>query len=70
MEDNSVRSKMQSALIQWHTPKSAGQIAENILRAVFKNAGRPVNEGETPVLAREQNVPQPGKIEQHNLSAA
>jgi len=70
MEDNSVRSKMQSALLQWHTPKSAGQIAENILRAVFKNAGRPVNEGETPVLAREQNVPQPGKIEQHNLSAA
>jgi UDP-N-acetylglucosamine--N-acetylmuramyl-(pentapeptide) pyrophosphoryl-undecaprenol N-acetylglucosamine transferase len=70
MENNSVRSKMQSALIQWHAPKSAGQIAENILRAVFKNAGRPVNEGETPVLAREQNVPHPGKIEQHNLSAA
>jgi UDP-N-acetylglucosamine--N-acetylmuramyl-(pentapeptide) pyrophosphoryl-undecaprenol N-acetylglucosamine transferase len=70
MEDNSVRSKMQSALLQWHAPKSAGQIAENILRAVFKNAGRPVNEGETTVLARDQNVPQPGKIEQHNLSTA
>jgi UDP-N-acetylglucosamine--N-acetylmuramyl-(pentapeptide) pyrophosphoryl-undecaprenol N-acetylglucosamine transferase len=70
VEDNSVRSKMQSALIQWHAPKSAGQIAENILRAVFKNAGRPVNKGETPVLARDQNVPQPGKIEQHNLSTA
>ena len=70
MEDNSVRSKMQSALIQWHAPKSAGQIAENILRAVFKNAGRPVNEGETTVLARDQNIPQPGKIEQHNLSTA
>ena len=70
VDDHSVRSKMQSALIQWHAPKSAGQIAENILRAVFKNAGRPVNEGETTVLARDQNIPQPGKIEQHNLSAA
>ena len=70
VDDHSVRSKMQSALTQWHAPKAAEQIAENILSAVFKNAGRPINEGETPVLAREQNVPHPGKIEQHNLSAA
>ena len=70
VDDHSVRSKMQSALTQWHAPKAAEQIAENILSAVFKNAGRPVNEGETPVLAREQNIPQPGKIEQHNLSTA
>ena len=70
VDDHSVRSKMQSALTQWHAPKAAEQIAENILRAVFKNAGRPVNEGETTFLARDQNIPQPGKIEQHNLSAA
>jgi UDP-N-acetylglucosamine--N-acetylmuramyl-(pentapeptide) pyrophosphoryl-undecaprenol N-acetylglucosamine transferase len=70
VEDNSVRSKMQSALMPWHAPKSAEQIADNILRAVFENAGRPVNEGETTVLAREQTVSPPGKIEQHHLSAA
>jgi UDP-N-acetylglucosamine--N-acetylmuramyl-(pentapeptide) pyrophosphoryl-undecaprenol N-acetylglucosamine transferase len=70
VDDHSVRSKIQSALTQWHAPKAAEQIAENILSAVFKNAGRPVNEEETPVLAREQNVPHPRKIEQHNLSAA
>jgi UDP-N-acetylglucosamine--N-acetylmuramyl-(pentapeptide) pyrophosphoryl-undecaprenol N-acetylglucosamine transferase len=70
VDDHSVRSKMQSALTQWHAPKAAEQIAENILSAVFKNAGRLVNEGETTVLARDQNIPQPGKIEQHNLSTA
>ena len=30
----SSRSKMQTALAQWHAPKAAEQIAENILSAI------------------------------------
>ena len=36
IEDETARSKMQSALAQWHAPKSAEQIAENILGAVAR----------------------------------
>jgi len=36
VEDETVRSKMQTALAQWHAPKAAEQIAENILQAVGK----------------------------------
>jgi UDP-N-acetylglucosamine--N-acetylmuramyl-(pentapeptide) pyrophosphoryl-undecaprenol N-acetylglucosamine transferase len=34
IEDPVVREKMQSALAQWHVPKAAEQIAENILSAI------------------------------------
>ncbi|HUB87886.1 MAG TPA: undecaprenyldiphospho-muramoylpentapeptide beta-N-acetylglucosaminyltransferase [Verrucomicrobiae bacterium] len=34
VENEAVRAKMQSALAQWHAPKSAEQIAENILGAI------------------------------------
>jgi UDP-N-acetylglucosamine--N-acetylmuramyl-(pentapeptide) pyrophosphoryl-undecaprenol N-acetylglucosamine transferase len=34
VEDAAVRSKMQTALAQWHAPKSAEQIAEAILSAI------------------------------------
>jgi UDP-N-acetylglucosamine--N-acetylmuramyl-(pentapeptide) pyrophosphoryl-undecaprenol N-acetylglucosamine transferase len=34
VEDSVVREKMQSALAQWHAPKAAEQIAENILNAI------------------------------------
>jgi UDP-N-acetylglucosamine--N-acetylmuramyl-(pentapeptide) pyrophosphoryl-undecaprenol N-acetylglucosamine transferase len=36
VESESVRSNMQSALAQWHAPKAAEQIAENILSAVAR----------------------------------
>jgi len=36
VEDETARSKMQSALAQWHAPKAAEQIAEIILNAVAK----------------------------------
>jgi UDP-N-acetylglucosamine--N-acetylmuramyl-(pentapeptide) pyrophosphoryl-undecaprenol N-acetylglucosamine transferase len=38
VEDETVRAKMQSALAQWHAPKAAEQIAENILSAIFRSA--------------------------------
>ena len=34
VENEATRSKMQSALAQWHAPKAAEQIAENILSAI------------------------------------
>ena len=37
IEDESVREKMQSALAQWHAPKAAEQIAENILSAIAQH---------------------------------
>jgi UDP-N-acetylglucosamine--N-acetylmuramyl-(pentapeptide) pyrophosphoryl-undecaprenol N-acetylglucosamine transferase len=37
-----IRSEMQSALAQWHAPKAAEQIAENILSAIF-NSGTGVS---------------------------
>ena len=33
IENETIRSKMQSALAQWHTPKAAEQIAESILQS-------------------------------------
>jgi UDP-N-acetylglucosamine--N-acetylmuramyl-(pentapeptide) pyrophosphoryl-undecaprenol N-acetylglucosamine transferase len=34
MEDEAVRAKMQSAIVQWHAPKAAEQMAEIILAAI------------------------------------
>jgi UDP-N-acetylglucosamine--N-acetylmuramyl-(pentapeptide) pyrophosphoryl-undecaprenol N-acetylglucosamine transferase len=34
IEDSSARAKIQSALVQWHAPKAAEQIAEIILKAI------------------------------------
>jgi hypothetical protein len=36
VENETTRAKIQSALVQWHTPKAAEQIAENILSAVAR----------------------------------
>jgi UDP-N-acetylglucosamine--N-acetylmuramyl-(pentapeptide) pyrophosphoryl-undecaprenol N-acetylglucosamine transferase len=40
VENQTARSEMQSALTQWHTPKAAEQIAENILSAVARQQER------------------------------
>jgi UDP-N-acetylglucosamine--N-acetylmuramyl-(pentapeptide) pyrophosphoryl-undecaprenol N-acetylglucosamine transferase len=39
--DEAVRSKMQSALAQWHAPGAAAVIAENILAAINQKAISP-----------------------------
>ena len=41
VENAGERAKMQSALAQWHAPKSAEQIAENILSVVCRRATSP-----------------------------
>jgi len=38
VESETLRSTMQSALAQWHAPKAAEQIAENILSAITERA--------------------------------
>ncbi len=38
IEDEVVRSKIQVALAQWHVPKAAGEIAENILRICWSSS--------------------------------
>jgi UDP-N-acetylglucosamine--N-acetylmuramyl-(pentapeptide) pyrophosphoryl-undecaprenol N-acetylglucosamine transferase len=63
VEDDSVRAKMNAALELWHAPKSAEQIAANILRLSFTAIDVPATAEATTVLTRGQAGPQ-------NLSAA
>jgi len=53
VENEAVRSKMQAALGQWHSPQAAGEIAENILRVSCSScfslpADNPKVKGESP----------------------
>ena len=58
VEDDSVRAKMNAALGLWHAPKSAEQIAANILRLSFKAIDVPATEADTTFLTRGQAGPQ------------
>ena len=58
VEDDSVRVKMNAALEFWHAPKSAGQIAANILRLSFKAIDVPASEANPTGLARGPASPQ------------
>jgi UDP-N-acetylglucosamine--N-acetylmuramyl-(pentapeptide) pyrophosphoryl-undecaprenol N-acetylglucosamine transferase len=58
VEDDSVRAKVNAALQLWHAPKSAEQIAANILRLSFKAIGVPATEADTTLLTRGQAGPQ------------
>jgi UDP-N-acetylglucosamine--N-acetylmuramyl-(pentapeptide) pyrophosphoryl-undecaprenol N-acetylglucosamine transferase len=48
IEDTAARSKIQTALAQWHTPHAAGQIAETILDAVGGQLSTAGRSGEKP----------------------
>jgi UDP-N-acetylglucosamine--N-acetylmuramyl-(pentapeptide) pyrophosphoryl-undecaprenol N-acetylglucosamine transferase len=69
VENHSTRSVMQSALAQWHAPKAAEQIAENILSAIkvaqasrlpgeranaSNSSASPPDAGGTPALLRSR----------------
>jgi UDP-N-acetylglucosamine--N-acetylmuramyl-(pentapeptide) pyrophosphoryl-undecaprenol N-acetylglucosamine transferase len=58
VEDDSARAKMNAALALWHAPKSAEQIAANILRLSFPAMVAPATEADTTVLTRGQSGPQ------------
>ena len=51
--DEAVRSAMQAALVQWHAPKAAEAIAENILSAIGQEAGKAVAGGSQPAAGNE-----------------
>jgi UDP-N-acetylglucosamine--N-acetylmuramyl-(pentapeptide) pyrophosphoryl-undecaprenol N-acetylglucosamine transferase len=53
VDDEAVRSKMQGALAQWHTPAAAAVIADNILNAIGQGAGQPVRSGPKPAAGGE-----------------
>ena len=71
VEDETARSKVQSALAQWHAPRAAEQIAENILSAIkvgqasrlpgervsaSSSSALPPGAGGTPALRYEQKI--------------
>jgi UDP-N-acetylglucosamine--N-acetylmuramyl-(pentapeptide) pyrophosphoryl-undecaprenol N-acetylglucosamine transferase len=58
VSDDSARAKMNAALALWHAPKSAEQIAANILRLSFPAMVAPATEADTTVLTRGQSGPQ------------
>jgi UDP-N-acetylglucosamine--N-acetylmuramyl-(pentapeptide) pyrophosphoryl-undecaprenol N-acetylglucosamine transferase len=62
VEDEACRSKMQAALAQWHAPRSAGVIAEKILRASSVEAPEEDK--------RKVGLRQPGATAQQHFSAA
>jgi UDP-N-acetylglucosamine--N-acetylmuramyl-(pentapeptide) pyrophosphoryl-undecaprenol N-acetylglucosamine transferase len=62
VEDEVSRSNMRAALAQWHVPRSAGEIAETILRASFANIPEEDN--------RKAGLRQPGAPAQQHFSAA
>ena len=70
VDDNLVSAKMNAALELWHAPKSAEQIAANILRLSFKAIDVPATEEDTTVLTRGQPGPAATGTTPQNLSAA
>jgi UDP-N-acetylglucosamine--N-acetylmuramyl-(pentapeptide) pyrophosphoryl-undecaprenol N-acetylglucosamine transferase len=79
VENEATRSKMQSALAQWHAPKAAEQIAENILRAIkvgqaSRLPGERVSASNSPALLPHGDArtsrPRSDAAERQNFSAA
>ena len=69
VENETSRSKMQSALAQWHAPKSAEQIAENILGAIAWSADS-LSTSSTGKISEQTSRPRPNLPEQQHFSAA
>jgi UDP-N-acetylglucosamine--N-acetylmuramyl-(pentapeptide) pyrophosphoryl-undecaprenol N-acetylglucosamine transferase len=79
VENEATRSKMQSALAQWHAPKAAEQIAENILSAIkvgqaSRLTGERVSASNSPALPPPDDSrtsrPRSDAAERQNFSAA
>jgi UDP-N-acetylglucosamine--N-acetylmuramyl-(pentapeptide) pyrophosphoryl-undecaprenol N-acetylglucosamine transferase len=52
VENAAARTQMQAALAQWHAPRAAEQIAENILQRLSQNATQPSVSVVPPVAGR------------------
>jgi UDP-N-acetylglucosamine--N-acetylmuramyl-(pentapeptide) pyrophosphoryl-undecaprenol N-acetylglucosamine transferase len=70
VEDTTARSKIQTALAQWHAPRSAEQIAEIMLAAIFRSADSRVRADESLREIRGQGCPRSDAVERQNFSAA
>ena len=62
-------AQMQAALAQWHAPKAAEQIAENILRVVSRSADS-LSACLTPDTHSRTSHPRSNKTEQEHYSTA
>jgi UDP-N-acetylglucosamine--N-acetylmuramyl-(pentapeptide) pyrophosphoryl-undecaprenol N-acetylglucosamine transferase len=69
VEDAAARSKIQTALAQWHAPKAAEQIAEIMLAAIFRSADSRVHADESLRETRGQRCPRSDAVERQNFSA-
>jgi len=69
VENEAVRAKMQCALVQWHAPKSAEKIAENILGAIAWSADS-LSASSTGEVNARTNFPRSNLPEQQRFSAA
>lgn len=63
VENDSIRTKLNTALDLWHAPDSAQQIAANILRLSFR-------EIDLPAGPADENLPAQGQDNQNKLSPA
>ena len=73
VEDAAARAKIQTALAQWHAPKAAEQIAENILSACWSSSfSLPAKDSLKPELqqTRGQGGPRSDAVEREIFSAA
>jgi UDP-N-acetylglucosamine--N-acetylmuramyl-(pentapeptide) pyrophosphoryl-undecaprenol N-acetylglucosamine transferase len=66
VQNTAARETMQAALAQWHAPKAAEQIAEELLRNAHINVGA----AECKFEIRRQRGAHTGTLERQNVSAA
>jgi UDP-N-acetylglucosamine--N-acetylmuramyl-(pentapeptide) pyrophosphoryl-undecaprenol N-acetylglucosamine transferase len=70
VENETARKAMRAALAQWHAPKAAEQIAENILSAIPRSADSRVRADEILRESRGQGCPRSDAVERRNFSTA
>jgi UDP-N-acetylglucosamine--N-acetylmuramyl-(pentapeptide) pyrophosphoryl-undecaprenol N-acetylglucosamine transferase len=68
VEDSAAREKIQTALIQWHTPNAAEQIAENILAACWSSSFSLSSKNRLNPELQQENRPRSDVVERQNFS--
>jgi hypothetical protein len=70
VENPAARSKIQTALAQWHAPRAAEQIAEIMLAAIRRSTDSHVRADENLRETRGPGRPRSHAVERHAISAA
>jgi UDP-N-acetylglucosamine--N-acetylmuramyl-(pentapeptide) pyrophosphoryl-undecaprenol N-acetylglucosamine transferase len=68
VENDLVRSGIQNALAQWHTPNAAEQIAENILAACWSSSFSLSSKNRLNPELQQENRPRSDAVERQNFS--